>query len=171
MNWEAIGAIGEIIGAFAVVLTLGYLATQIRQNTKAERNTAMQHLLAASAATNNLIAGDEQLASTLSKGFKDPQALSDAERLQVNAQFIGLMQHMDGAFHMHKAGLLDDEIWAKFEYELPIWLHIPMIREWYDSDRYRLSKSFQKYLDERLSETEAPPVIPAFGRELPTDEL
>jgi len=112
VNWEAIGAIGEIIGALAVVLTLGYLATQIRQNTKAERNTAMQQLLSASAATNNLIAGDEQLASTLSKGFRDPRSLSDAERLQVNAQFIGLMQHMDGALHRYRSGLLDDEIWA-----------------------------------------------------------
>ncbi len=30
MNWEAIGAIGEILGAFAVVLTLAYLAVQVR---------------------------------------------------------------------------------------------------------------------------------------------
>ncbi len=30
MNWEAIGAVGEILGAFAVVLTLGYLAVQVR---------------------------------------------------------------------------------------------------------------------------------------------
>ena len=30
MNWDAIGAIGEILGALAVVLTLAYLAAQIR---------------------------------------------------------------------------------------------------------------------------------------------
>jgi hypothetical protein len=30
MNWDAIGALGESIGALAVVLTLGYLALQIR---------------------------------------------------------------------------------------------------------------------------------------------
>ena len=34
MNWEALGAIGEIVGAIAVVLTLGYLAVQMRQNTR-----------------------------------------------------------------------------------------------------------------------------------------
>jgi hypothetical protein len=32
MNWEALGTIGEIVGAVAVVLTLGYLAVQILQN-------------------------------------------------------------------------------------------------------------------------------------------
>jgi len=34
MNWEIITAIGEIIGALAVVISLIYLAKQIRQNTK-----------------------------------------------------------------------------------------------------------------------------------------
>ena len=30
MNWDAIGAVGEILGAFAVVATLVYLASQVR---------------------------------------------------------------------------------------------------------------------------------------------
>tara|TARA_B110000858_G_scaffold89247_1_gene103084 strand:- start:5179 stop:5370 length:192 start_codon:yes stop_codon:yes gene_type:complete len=34
MNWDAISAIGEIIGATAVVVSLVYLAVQIRQNTR-----------------------------------------------------------------------------------------------------------------------------------------
>ena len=33
MNWEAIGAVGEVLGAIAVIATLAYLAVQIRQNT------------------------------------------------------------------------------------------------------------------------------------------
>ena len=37
MNWEAIGAIGEVMGALVVIVTLGYLAIQIRQNTRALR--------------------------------------------------------------------------------------------------------------------------------------
>ena len=35
MNWEAIGAVGELLGAIGVIVTLGYLAVQIRQNTRA----------------------------------------------------------------------------------------------------------------------------------------
>ena len=34
MNWDALGAIGEIIGAIAVVITLGFLAIQIRYSTR-----------------------------------------------------------------------------------------------------------------------------------------
>lgn len=35
MDWNAIGAIGEIVGAIAVVITLIFLTAQLRQNTKA----------------------------------------------------------------------------------------------------------------------------------------
>jgi len=35
MNWDAVGAIAELIGATAVVLTLVYLSIQLRQNTRA----------------------------------------------------------------------------------------------------------------------------------------
>jgi hypothetical protein len=34
VNWDAIGAIAEAVGAFAVVVTLIYLSMQIRQNSK-----------------------------------------------------------------------------------------------------------------------------------------
>ena len=35
MNWDALGAIAELLGAIAVFLTLAYLTVQMRQNSKA----------------------------------------------------------------------------------------------------------------------------------------
>jgi hypothetical protein len=37
MNWEAIGAIAELLGAIGVIASLVYLATQIRSNTLVTR--------------------------------------------------------------------------------------------------------------------------------------
>ena len=42
MNWDAIGAIGEIIGAIAVVATLFYLAIQVRETRKDAKLSAIQ---------------------------------------------------------------------------------------------------------------------------------
>jgi hypothetical protein len=44
MNWEAIGAVGELVGAVAVVATLLYLAAQIRQNNANQRVSAKQEM-------------------------------------------------------------------------------------------------------------------------------
>ena len=45
MNWDAIGAIGEIIGAAGVISTLIYLAIQIRQNTTAMNRATVRQAL------------------------------------------------------------------------------------------------------------------------------
>ncbi len=34
MNWDAVGAVGEIIGALGVIVTLGYLARQVSENSR-----------------------------------------------------------------------------------------------------------------------------------------
>lgn len=44
INWDALGAIGELIGAVAVVATLLYLAIQIRQNNASQRIAAKQEM-------------------------------------------------------------------------------------------------------------------------------
>ena len=42
VDWEAIGAVGEILSAVGVIVTLAYLATQMRQNTRALRSGSLQ---------------------------------------------------------------------------------------------------------------------------------
>ena len=44
MNWDAIGAIGEIIGAAAVVATLFYLARQINDGSKQIKMASLAEL-------------------------------------------------------------------------------------------------------------------------------
>ena len=43
MNWEALGAIAEFIGGIAVLLTLIYLAIQVRQTNQMARETILRH--------------------------------------------------------------------------------------------------------------------------------
>ena len=45
MNWDAIGAVGEILGGLAVVATLFYVARQIRDHTRAvERQSHLDRI-------------------------------------------------------------------------------------------------------------------------------
>jgi hypothetical protein len=86
MNWEAIGAIGELMGAVAVVLTLGYLAIQIRQNTEQVRqNTLTARAAAVNASTISLrenrkaVSSDPELSELFRNALEAPAVLSDAD--------------------------------------------------------------------------------------------
>ena len=45
MNWDALGAIAELMAVFAVLPTLVYLAVQLRQNTQAVRSQTVDSLV------------------------------------------------------------------------------------------------------------------------------
>ena len=42
MNWDAIGAVGEMLGAIAVFVTLGYLAVQVKRARPEARRALRQ---------------------------------------------------------------------------------------------------------------------------------
>ena len=43
MNWEALGAIAEMIGGVAVLCTVIYLAIQVRQSTAMSREALLRN--------------------------------------------------------------------------------------------------------------------------------
>lgn len=83
------GAIGEIIGAIAVVASLIYLAIQIRQNTRqiadsadATRLAAFERNVEASIRIRELLSRDEALAELFLAGREDYEALSRVDRFR-----------------------------------------------------------------------------------------
>ena len=77
MNWDAIGAIGEVVGAIAVFATLFYLARQIRYSSEAQ-DRANQLAQAESVTSSNALimdtwaelARDSELADIYNRGTR-----------------------------------------------------------------------------------------------------
>ncbi len=64
MNWEAVSAISEIIGAIAVVSTLFYLAVQIRHSSTVAREQAHYHMLENQVSFFDRVATDREFVKT-----------------------------------------------------------------------------------------------------------
>jgi hypothetical protein len=166
MSIQDWGAIGEVVGAIGVIATLVYLAIQIRQSTAMARMAALQNIIKGGVEHNRGIADSESLARIITKGVDDPESLSNDERLRFNANAITLYHHLDAAYQMYECGLLDAESWRGFAYEAAIWIRLPGIRDWFETDKHRLSPGFRKYLEQALETEEMPKKVPGFGREL-----
>ena len=91
MNWDAIGAIGEIVGATGVIVTLIYLAVQIRQNTSATNRTNVRNVLESNnSALSSLL--DESVSEIFVRGLKSLEGLNEVERYRFdNAFYNGLV--------------------------------------------------------------------------------
>jgi hypothetical protein len=109
MNWEAIGAIGEVGGAAGVIITLIYLAGQLRQNTKALRSASYEHWNEVSSAFTDFYA---RYAGELSEieACVSLNDLSPRQQKIVSAYGIKAIDQAQTAFLHHRAGTLDDDV-------------------------------------------------------------
>lgn len=85
MNWDAIGAIGEILAAVAVIATLIYLAIQIRQNSQAVQISALRDTTQQWNQWSEVLATSPQLADIVVRGNKSYKLLSEVEAMQYGA--------------------------------------------------------------------------------------
>ena len=85
MNWEAIGAIGEIVGAIAVVGSLIYLATQIHVSNLAAKQATMQEVMNELTTFLGRINSNRETALTWSNGLENMEELEKGELVQFTA--------------------------------------------------------------------------------------
>jgi hypothetical protein len=109
MNWDAVGAIGEIVGALAVVVTLGYLGIQTRHVHRTARSDARQRILDEwSDALSNFV-GSEENRTVLARGLEEYESLEQADLLLFNHWLAVFGANLFNALQLRDEGILDDE--------------------------------------------------------------
>ncbi len=110
MNCDAIGAIGEFVGGLAVVLTLVYIAFQVRQSSKQidqySRALDASTFYAAGEGFNKwwaLIIQDEAVASLWQRGIAG-EALDSTDKLRFNSMAMMLFTSLENNFHQLQLG-------------------------------------------------------------------
>jgi hypothetical protein len=109
MNWEAIGAIGEIIGAVAVLITLIYLAMQIKQNTTSVKASAHQAWIAATIAEQSAY-HQESMAKTIAIGLFEPKGLDNDNWIQFAAYCHQFLHKAESAYYLAEDKIIEKSI-------------------------------------------------------------
>ena len=110
MNWDAIGAIGEIIGAAAVVASLVYLAVQIQSQNRESKMSSMHNI---SVGYRDTLAGlaDGGMADLFLKATDDYESLTRSEILRLIAGARRTYRVWEEAYLLHQAGYLEKRTW------------------------------------------------------------
>ena len=108
MNWEAIGAIGETLGAIAVVVSLLYLAAQIRQNSRVVKGTSVQ---AITQTIQSELRWSSDHSEIIINVFDDADSLSPVEAHKLGEWTTAAMWARQNEFIQYKQGLIDDDVW------------------------------------------------------------
>jgi hypothetical protein len=118
LNIQDFAAIAEIVGAVAVVVSLIYLAIQIRQNTKqveehtrAVRAAALHASLSYGLDTRISVFTSGEVASIYARGLEDPGALNEMELLRFRLAMASIVDTFLNMYSQTKMSGFSPETW------------------------------------------------------------
>lgn len=149
MNWEALGATAEFLGAIAVFATLAYLAVQIRQSTKVAKAQSTKDLFLTSRAALMDLARDPELAkfAGVALGVEDPDEVRQA------AFFNSFFRLYELNFQLADQDLLDPSIAASYEMVIRLFTPQQAFQDWWAVVREaEYQGAFAEHIDRILAE-------------------
>ena len=156
MNWEAIGAIGEVVGAVGVVVTLVYLASQIRAQNRESRLAAVADL---TTQWNGFLASFVEypyFAEVWAKGIRDFSSLSASETVQFSSHCGRFMRLVSCFRDQHEQSRLDDRAWEGLRRTLDDVSRYPGFKAWWPTRSDWYSNDFTAFVEPYIATTDLP---------------
>ena len=147
MNWTAVGAIGELVGAVAVVVSVLYLAWQVRRQVQEAQLAAIHEV---SEGFREGIAAtflDEQRAELFVAAKDGVEELTEAQRLQFVAFIQRNYRVWEDAFYQRRQKRLDEPHWRSMERQYSALLSWPGVQWVWSIRRDFFTPEFREYVD------------------------
>ena len=155
MNWDAIGAVAELLGAVGVIASLVYLATQIRQNTRSVQSAAYQSIVVGQQALSS-VSYDGETAEIIRRGMQDRSQLNEAEAFRFNWLISSVVSGYENGMYQFDNGMLAPERWQGQVANLRWFLASPGVRAWWSTFyKEHLAADFVRLVDEEIRALEA----------------
>lgn len=165
VNWDAVSAYSEVIGAIAVVVSLVYLALQIRQNTRAIRGSTLD---AITAHMQEELRWSSEMPLVFKKALDDPDTLTFEESWQLSEWVTAAFTARQNEYHQYRQGLLDDDVWGASENIIRLLMGMAWVQNWWqDYGRKNLADSFVRQVESLVNVSErdvATELASVFGR-------
>jgi len=147
MNWEAVGAIGETIGALGVVVSLVYLAIQLRTNSQTLKANAAWDAEVLWGAANLRMGENGQVALLTQRATAADAKLEDfseEERATIYFLVRATLQYAQAQWWLWREGNLPDEIWSMRRRWARNYINAPLVKAvWNDEiKQYILTEEF-----------------------------
>lgn len=148
MNWSALGAIAELLSTVAVVVSLLYVAAQVKATTRQARQDAGRDLAAQVSEVSLTVASDPELGKLLVQGGTNPDALNPGDQARFRGLMNSLFRGLEQQFLLRREGALDDESWAAVDRMIRDWMALPGVQVYFRDRGGWYTTSFLEYVQQ-----------------------
>jgi hypothetical protein len=170
VNWEAIGAVGEVLGAILVGATLIYLAFQLRQNTSALTSSTFQAVSSSMGSNMEFFAGDPTISALLLKAQDGLGKLTAQERARHGFVMMMAFRRIETVFVQRNLGFIHARLTEGFERSAISSIAVGGARQRWETSKGAFSDDFALWVDEQLATNPIKPIHAGLGLEIESDD-
>jgi hypothetical protein len=154
LDITTLAAWGEFIGGIAVVVSLIYLAGQIRQNSRLLQISTTASVADADNLMSSLAVQDTELIRIYDDGARDRAAISEADGRVFDWYLEMVYRSFLRNYQFAKAGVIDDAVWELHVKAHTLQLRQPGIRQLWAEIREIYPDEFCAFVDGLIREGE-----------------
>ena len=154
MNWQAFGAIADIVGSIGVVVSLLYLAAQIKQSRRESRVAAGETAIRSLREVLVPIIPDPELAKLFSRLFIDPSVFDGPQRDQAFHIMFYVVKAFESVHYHRVNGILESGVWKGWSTLFLHYINTSGFHRYWALRRDVYSPAFQSWIEENATHTE-----------------
>ncbi len=147
MNWEAIGAIGELLGAIAVVISLVYVASQVKSGTRALKTTTRDSAFHSLQEWNYSVLSEPDLAWIFQRGMAEPHVLDERQQARFVHLMYGFLKLYENIYLHVLDGSVGAEAWEHNKEVLAAFANQPGTQRYWNGRRPIFDPRFADWFD------------------------
>ena len=152
MDLQYLANLSEIVGGVVVVLSLIYIAVQVRQNTQAQRTENYSRAQDRLAAVQSMLAQDGEISLIVSKGTLDTSKLTPQERIRFTWFMYEVFGGFEFMFHASRTDAIPEEVWTRWSSAAAWWLTFPGVQAWWQARPTPFTESFTAFMESLLKD-------------------
>ena len=155
MDITTLAAWGEFLGGIGVIVSLIYLASQIRQNSKLLRASAASATSQITLSSSDFLR-DPDLSRIWWDGCADRESLSEAERRIFDPLISTQLQGLQHYFRFFREGIISIDTWEDFKRPNLRFVGTPGVQQWWREWGHGTFRGdFKDFVDALIREGEA----------------
>jgi hypothetical protein len=155
MSLEELGILAEMFGALAILVTLIYLAIQVKDGARASRSAAVTDATTAMQSFYEQLGSNREASDLFLHGLRDPEALPEDRRFQflmlMHSCFLGFQR----SYFLAREGTLDLELRDSIGTAIEAVNHLPGMHMYWRQRRRFFQDEFVSWVEKLLEKPSA----------------
>ena len=152
MDLQTLANVGEFLGGLGVIVSLIYLAVQIRGNTSSQQSETYARSLERMASMQAYMSKDHAFTKMFNEGLIDPSQLTITQKIQFSWVLTEMFGNIEFMFFQSEQRNIPAELWDRWEETMKWWLTFPGVVAWWKGKPTPFTPAFMSCVEECIAQ-------------------